>query len=306
MKESLVTVIYPCYNQPHILAASLRSLVNQTRKDFTVLLVDDCSTMDYNTVIAAFPQLRITRVVNEKNLGAVPNMLHCIRYPIETAYKVVFHEDDLLHPQWLEFAVKAMQQQKGMVSWAASNMSFFKEANTVSFEQYKAMPQYLVNDVHTLASAIVKGRTLSFASVVYDTAYTGKAFFLLDEYSMLGDRHLLLEMGKHYGFVYFDINFVAAYDHKGKDYRWKTLKPVHICNFYNYLRTFFSAQQLKEKEIVSGFTNAILENKTLIPIISATEKLRLFYAMYRAGLFSLKYYLLSFSFLRRIADKLKY
>ncbi len=302
----MITVFYPCYNQPDQLIHSLASLRAQSYRSFRVILMDDCSTVDYSFVLTSFKDLSITRIVNRENLGAVPNMLHCIHYPVDTAYKVVFHEDDLLHPQWLEFAVKVMEQHKGIVSWAASNMSFFKKANTVLFEQYQTMPEYLVNDVHVLALAIVKGRTLSFASVMYDTQYSSKATFLLDKYSMMGDRHLLLEMGRQYGFVYFDADFVAACDHSDKDYRWKTLQPIHLINFYNYLLTVFPTRLLKKKDIVSGFTNAILENIKLIPYISKREKMRFYYSIYRAGLFSFKYYLLSFSFLRRMADKLKY
>jgi glycosyltransferase involved in cell wall biosynthesis len=304
MKESLVTVIYPCYNQPHILAASLRSLVNQTRKDFAVLLVDDCSIMDYDDVIAAFPQLRITRVVNEKNLGAVPNMLNCLRYPVSTPYKMVFHEDDLLHPQWLELAIPALQKCPG-AAWVASNMSFFKDNMSVHFNAVESLDYHIKNDINELVAAIVEGQTFSFASVLYDSNIAAGASMPFDTYSMLSDRYMLLEMGKKCGFIYFKFDFVAAFDHSGRDTRWRTMTKSHIENYLLYLKSYFTAKQLRQKNIHAGFTRTSLSLLAILPAVSLYQKICFYFRFYAKGLFSLKYFLLSFGSVRHFSDFFK-
>lgn len=305
MKTDL-TVFYPCFNQPDKLIKSLATLQRQTYSNFCVILMDDFSTADYSFVMDIFSDLSITRIVNSHNLGAVPNMINCIRYPVDTAYKIIFHEDDLMHPQWLGLAVKAIKQNKGNVSWAACNMSFFTNFDNASFKQHPENPEVLINDIHELALLIVKGRTLSFASVVYDTVFCSQVSLLLDEFSVLGDRHLLLEMAKRYGFVYFNFDFVAAFDHTGKDSRWKNLQPIHIINFYLYLSTFFSKNELRHKEIVSGFTYDIVEKVKLLDGNTFIFTLKLYYNLHKVNLFSLKYYILSFSYVRTLVNFFKF
>lgn len=301
MSEFTVTIIYPCYNQPEMLAASLQSLVRQTRKDFTVLLVDDCSTANYDGVISLFPQLIINRVVNEKNIGAVPNMLHCLRYPVTTPYKMVFHEDDLLHPQWLEFAVPALQNNP-RVAWVGSNMSFFKTPSSVNFQKINSVQDILLNDTSRLASCIIEGNALSFASILYNCRVIKNISIPFNDYSVLVDRYLLLDLAKNKGFVYFLYNFISVYDHSGVDNRWKSLKIKHISNYLHYLREYFSENQLRSKVIISGFTRMAVDLVGFISFASLIHKILLYFNLKKAGIFSLKYYLLTFKSFRQLSD----
>jgi glycosyltransferase involved in cell wall biosynthesis len=77
-----LTVFYPCYNQPDLLFSSLGSLRSQTCLDFQVILMDDCSTLDYSNVIHSYSDLQIESIKNEENIGAVSNMLKCILHPV--------------------------------------------------------------------------------------------------------------------------------------------------------------------------------------------------------------------------------
>jgi glycosyltransferase involved in cell wall biosynthesis len=304
MPKSL-TVFYPCFNQPDQLFSSLESLKSQTFLDFQVILMDDCSTLDYSNVIHSYSGLQIERIKNEENIGAVPNMVKCILYPVETPYKMVFHEDDLLHPQWLEFAINAMEKKNGKVAWAACNMSFHNEKYKFEFKLFPRPLKFVYNDLNYLASNIVTGSTLSFASVIYNSQFAKDAEFLLDKYSMLGDRHLLLELARNHGFIYFDYNLISAFDHLENDKRWKTLRTFHIVNFYSFMSNFFSKKQIQQKEVLSGFTRLIIENSNLIPEISYLGKLKLYFHFFRIGLFSIKYYILSFKYIRNIIDYVK-
>lgn len=63
-------VIIPAYNCEDTLRRTLDSLVAQTNGDFTVLLVDDCSTQDIATIVNSYvDKLSIRYIRNETNVG---------------------------------------------------------------------------------------------------------------------------------------------------------------------------------------------------------------------------------------------
>jgi glycosyltransferase involved in cell wall biosynthesis len=63
-------IIMPAYNCVETLGAALDSLVCQTNQNFTVLIVDDCSSQDIYSIIQSYQdKLNIRYIRNEKNVG---------------------------------------------------------------------------------------------------------------------------------------------------------------------------------------------------------------------------------------------
>ena len=66
MKISVVTA---SYNYQNYIKEAIQSVLNQTYKDWELIVVDDCSTDNSVEVIKSFDDERIKLFVNEKNLG---------------------------------------------------------------------------------------------------------------------------------------------------------------------------------------------------------------------------------------------
>ncbi|MBQ5739628.1 MAG: glycosyltransferase family 2 protein [Oscillospiraceae bacterium] len=67
-----ISVIIPCYKAAEYIEKCLRSLEEQSFRDFDVILVDDCSPDDTEKVVAAYREkspLEIIYLKNEKNSG---------------------------------------------------------------------------------------------------------------------------------------------------------------------------------------------------------------------------------------------
>lgn len=69
MKNTL-EIIIPAYNCSKTLSRTLDSLVLQNNKNFSVLIIDDCSTEDIKSIINTHQnKLSITYIRNDKNIG---------------------------------------------------------------------------------------------------------------------------------------------------------------------------------------------------------------------------------------------
>lgn len=63
-------IIIPAYNCTKTLNRTLDSLISQTNQNFSVLVVDDCSTEDIKSIADTYvDRLNITYVRNDKNVG---------------------------------------------------------------------------------------------------------------------------------------------------------------------------------------------------------------------------------------------
>ena len=101
--KPLITVLMPCYNCEKFIADSIKSILNQTYKNFIFLIINDGSTDRSLEIIKKFQQLdpRIKVLNNEKNLGLVDVRNLGIKR-INTKYIAFLDSDDVSYPTRLE------------------------------------------------------------------------------------------------------------------------------------------------------------------------------------------------------------
>src|SRR5215472_526254 len=105
------SIAIPAYNRPEYLAQAIRSAVAQTTEDFEVIVSDDCSTDDLESVVASFQDSRLKYYRSKIHLGAARN--HQTSVDLSSGdYIVNLHSDDLLLPSYLEVAVAELAAQK--------------------------------------------------------------------------------------------------------------------------------------------------------------------------------------------------
>ena len=73
--DPLVSVILPTFNRAHSLAASMGSILNQSYREFELIVVDDGSTDKTESVVAAFadPRIRYVRLDRNRGVSAARN-----------------------------------------------------------------------------------------------------------------------------------------------------------------------------------------------------------------------------------------
>lgn len=107
--NELVSIIMPSYNTASFISKTIESVLNQTYKNWELLIVDDCSTDDTDEIVSKYNDKRIVYLKNEKNSGAAISRNRALRNA-KGKWISFLDSDDLWHPTKLEKQIKFMKK----------------------------------------------------------------------------------------------------------------------------------------------------------------------------------------------------
>lgn len=109
MTNGLVSVIMPSWNTDKFIGEAIQSVLCQTYKNWELLIVDDCSSDDTDTVVQSFKDQRIRYFKNEVNSGAALSRNRALR-EAKGEWIAFLDSDDLWNPRKLEYQIKFMEK----------------------------------------------------------------------------------------------------------------------------------------------------------------------------------------------------
>lgn len=110
MLDGLVSIIMPSWNTGKFIGESIQSVLNQTYKNWELIIVDDCSTDNTDEIVASFNDERIRYFRNDKNSGAAltRNRALC---EARGEWIAFLDSDDLWMPKKLEKQIAFMKEK---------------------------------------------------------------------------------------------------------------------------------------------------------------------------------------------------
>ena len=112
MNNGLVSIIMPSYNTANYIGESINSVINQSYKNWELIIVDDCSTDNTDEVIKDFlKDSRIKYLKNKENSGAAISRNKALRMA-KGEWIAFLDSDDLWNHKKLEKQIKFMEQNK--------------------------------------------------------------------------------------------------------------------------------------------------------------------------------------------------
>lgn len=111
----LVSVIIPTYNRPQYLQAAIASVLRQTVQDFEVIVSDDGSVENPQSLVAAFQDPRIRFRRNATNLGIAWNATQALQLA-QGNYIASLNDDDLWTERFLETLITPLEQNSDLVT----------------------------------------------------------------------------------------------------------------------------------------------------------------------------------------------
>lgn len=113
--ENKICIFLVTYNRKEYLKFALESVLNQSYEDFTITILDNCSTDGTKEYVESIIDKRIKYIRHEKNLGGLANIAYAFEHS-EGEYFAVFHDDDILHPTLLEEEITYLEDHDECVA----------------------------------------------------------------------------------------------------------------------------------------------------------------------------------------------
>jgi len=120
----VVSVIIPTYNRAHFLGETIQSVLNQTYKDFEIVIVDDGSTDKTEELVKSFSDGRLRYIKLGKNTGSSAAPRNAGLKAASGKYIALLDSDDAWLPNKLKLEVEFLDTHPS-VSMVCSNYTYF-------------------------------------------------------------------------------------------------------------------------------------------------------------------------------------
>ncbi|NML35827.1 glycosyltransferase family 2 protein [Chitinophaga sp. G-6-1-13] len=165
----LVSIITPAYNVEDFIKETIESVINQTYKNWELIIVDDCSKDETFSVAQQMAETdaRIKPVKAPLNGGAAAarNLGTTLA---NGEYIAFLDSDDLWHQEKLEIQLKEMVNKNAVFSYSAYHVvsesgEYLRDVKVPDFVDYKTL---------------LKGCDIGCLTAMYDVQKLGKQYFL--------------------------------------------------------------------------------------------------------------------------------
>lgn len=160
MNEPLVSIITPVYNAEMFLSDTIKSVQNQTYKNWEILLIDDCSKDNSAQIIKEFQKYdnRIKYIKLKKNSGASVSRNEGIRNA-KGRFIAFVDSDDVWKPEKLEIQIKYMLKEN--LGFTFTSYRYMKENGELTNKIAKAPSKINYN-------GLLKNTIIGCSTVVID------------------------------------------------------------------------------------------------------------------------------------------
>lgn len=251
MKEELVSIITPTYNSQGYLEQTINSVLNQTYKDWELLITDDCSTDGTVEVVRSFAEVdtRIKLFRLSKNSGPGIARNNSIA-EANGRYIAFLDSDDIWHPEKLKHQLTFMDAKSAELSF--TSYAFYSSKG--------AFIKKIIAKEKVKMSDMLRANYIGCSTAIYDQSVLGKIY--MPEIRKRQDYGLWVRIIEKCKVAYgLDIsltkyvvrpNSVSRNKLKVLKYQWVFYKKVVGLSYLNSVRStllwfFYSVLGIKNK-----------------------------------------------------------
>lgn len=167
----LVSVTVLNYNYARFLPHCLGSILQQSFRDFEVIVINDCSTDNSLEVIAPYLSDPRVRLINhEQNKGFVASLIEGMQESRGSYLSVISADDWVVSPHAFARQVEALEQHPRVVM-AFSAYGLYADEQTLSFVSRAAERSYVRDGKEVFADFLLKGYPQHSGTMIRKSAY---------------------------------------------------------------------------------------------------------------------------------------
>ena len=283
-----VDIIIPTYNRADYLKIAIESVFNQTYKDFQLYVLDNCSTDNTAKLMESYSSSQLTYIRNKENLGFIGNLNKALQTG-SSEYFQIFHDDDLLEPNFLECVVEFLDRSDDL-SFVHTGASIINQNNKIikrHIKDYapkingnKFFKNHLKNSTSIICPSVVfrRAKILNKIQFNHNTPFTTDVIFFI-ECSYYGDvgyiNKPLIKYRDHVGSltssVYdkFELKLKDRYNHKY--FLESEMKKRNIDNSNDYANRYFKGALSADIWFFKVHGNSIFKIIKILPRILKTS-----------------------------------
>ncbi len=214
------------HNRAEMLRHSIKSCLAQTIKGLSIIVLDNASTDHTSEVVASYQNPNLHYFRAKDNEGALGNILRCQQL-CKKKYVMIFHDDDQLHPQYIEHAYSQLQAiPKANV--IVSNARSVPTTAIPDFQKKKNNNALELDKIHFSAALYVRNK-IAFSSAIYRKESLRALDFcnLINIFGKWGDRPIMIEAVGNGTAILIADEYVYTGRHDAQDTHFKETQPPH-------------------------------------------------------------------------------
>jgi glycosyltransferase involved in cell wall biosynthesis len=114
LPEPLVSVIIPTYNRPKYLQQAIASAVKQTYQNIEIIVSDNCSPENPQSLVESFGDTRIKFWRHQENLGMLSNQINAFKMA-RGKYVASLHDDDMWNEDFLTKLIPPLEANSDLI-----------------------------------------------------------------------------------------------------------------------------------------------------------------------------------------------
>lgn len=222
--NNLVSIITPCYNSEKYIYETIKSVINQSYKNWEMIIIDDSSTDNTIDIVEKFSNndKRIILIKSDKNRGAG----YCRNLGIKKAsgqYHAFIDSDDIWHKNKLHIQVNFMQ--KNNIAFSYMSYNFIDERGN----DQNIPPLYTKDKVNY--DDMLKTNYIGCLTAMYDIKKISTSKIYMSEIRSRQDLSLWLRILKKIEYAYGIDEVQASYRLRKKSISSNKLRAL----FYQWI-----------------------------------------------------------------------
>lgn len=203
-KRPLVSICIPSYNRPEYLKHELASIISQkgfNLQDFEILIIDDASSADIDSVVLPYLSIyeNFTFIKNKKNIGIGPNLLKLLENFSGRYFFFLSDDDELLGGallrlkstinKHLDVAVfTSSYKVKDIKTGKVSKVEIFDKSLEIPKDDVKSIVKFY-GAIHTFSRICIRRDVIDLAGFARHVKSHHPQLYLIARAALLGKSY---------------------------------------------------------------------------------------------------------------------